>query len=180
MQGQMPALPQPFLLNPLKDSVKVEAMDYFSDLRNLYLRLDNFIDLYDRGKLLADMIRYIPGLTKIAYQGQIDSTETKRKYADNTYKKKVIEFNILLTANHYTNFQNIHICFPLKFRSAADNDNDLAARTIPVNNFFVLREIDIVRYGDNEPVLPLIKNLYIYRYSDEILKHTPQKALKTF
>ena len=82
------------------------------------------------------MIRYIPGLTKIAYQGQIDSTETKRNILMTIIKIKMIEFNILLTANHHTNFQNIRICFPLKFKSAADNDNDLEARTIPVNNFF--------------------------------------------
>ena len=95
------------------------------------------MDLYDKEKLVADMIRYIPGLTKIVYQGQIDSTEAKRKYADKTYKiKNVIKFNILLTANHYTNFQNIHIYFPFKFKSTADNDSNLAARTIPINNFF--------------------------------------------
>ena len=89
----------------------------------------------------------------------------KKKYIDDNYKnKKVIEFNILLTANHHTHFQNIHTCFPLKFKSAADNDNYLAARTIPVNNFYLLRKIDIVRYGDDQTVLPLINNLDIYRY----------------
>ena len=36
--------------------------------------------------MLADLIRYIPGLAKLAYQGQIKSIETKRKYADDTYK----------------------------------------------------------------------------------------------
>ena len=133
----MPALSRPLSLNLFKDSAKVETMDYYSDFRNLYSKLDNFMDLYDRGQSVVDIIRHIPGLTKIVYQGQIDSTEAKRKYADNTYKnKKVIRFNILLTANHYTNFQNIHICFPFKFKSTANNDNNLAARTIPVNNFF--------------------------------------------
>ena len=52
------------------------------------------------------MLKYIPGLAKIGYQGQFLGTETKRKYADESYKnKKVIEFNVQLTANHYTNFQ---------------------------------------------------------------------------
>ena len=46
------------------------------------------MDLYDRGKSPADLIRSIPGLTKIAYQGQIDLTETERKYVNNTYKIK--------------------------------------------------------------------------------------------
>ena len=45
----------------------------------------------------------------------------------------------------------MHISFPLKFKSADDNDNNLAARTIPVNNFFVhwIKEIDIGRYGED-------------------------------
>ena len=44
------------------------------------------------------MLRYIPNLAKIDYQGQLYSTETKRKYADDTYKnKKVIEFNVHFT-----------------------------------------------------------------------------------
>ena len=120
----MPALSRPLSLNLFKDSAKVETMDYYSDFRNLYSKLDNFMDLYDRGQSVVDIIRHIPGLTKIVYQGQIGSTEAKRKYADNTYKnKKVIRFNILLTANHYTNFQNIHICFPFKFKSGSQNNS---------------------------------------------------------
>ena len=109
MQCQMLALPQPLLLNPLKDSVKVEAMDYSSDFRNFYSRLDDFMDLYGRGKLPADMIRYIPGLTKIPYQGQIDSTKTKRKYANDTYKnekllKKLFLQQIIIQIFKYAHF----------------------------------------------------------------------------
>ena len=41
------------------------------------------------------MLKYVPDLAKAAYQGQRESTETKRKYADDSYKgKKLIEFNI--------------------------------------------------------------------------------------
>ena len=50
------------------------------------------------------------------------SIETKWGYADDTYKDiRVIEFPIVLTKNYYTSFQNIHLCFPLKFKSKADN-----------------------------------------------------------
>ena len=60
----------------------------------------------------SDLVRYLPGLVKAAYQGQIKSIETKRKHTDNTYKDlEVIEFPIILTKNHYTNFQNIHLYF---------------------------------------------------------------------
>ena len=104
------------------------------------------------------MLKYIPGLANIGYQGQLSGTEMKRRYAGESYKKKVIEFNVQLTANHYTNFQNVHLCFPIKIKLAADNDNDIAAGVITVNNFFAhwIKEIDIKRYGDDIPILLLI------------------------
>lgn len=111
------------------------------------------------------MLRYIPGLAQFGYQGELHSTETKRKYVDNTYKnKKVIEFNIHLTKGHYTNFQNVHFCFPLKFKSAANNKNNLDTTTVTVNNFFAhwVKEIDIKRYGDNIPILSLTNTVDIY------------------
>ena len=107
-------------------------------------------------------------------------TETKRKYADDSYKgKKVIEFNIQLAGNQYTNF---HIFIsPIKITSAAGNDNDITAGYIPVNIFFAhwIKETDIKRCGNNIPILPLSNTVNIYRYSDKMLKHMPKKALKT-
>ena len=128
------------------------------------------------------MLKYIPGLAKIAYRGQLNSTETKRKYADDSYKnKKVIEFNIQPTADHYTMFQNVHLCFPIKIKSPADEDRDITAGTILLKIFFAqwIKEIDIKRYGDDMPILPLTNAVDIYRYSDELLKHMPKDALKT-
>ena len=104
------------------------------------------------------MLRYIPGLEKVGYQGQLHSAETKRKYADDTYKsKKVIDFNVQLTKGNYTNFQNVHLCFPLKFKLAADNNNGIATGLITVNNFFAnwIKEIDIKRYSNDISILPL-------------------------
>ena len=42
---------------------------------------------------------------------------------------KVIEFPNALIQNHYTNFQNIHLCFLLKFKSKTDDKDDLAPGT---------------------------------------------------
>ena len=99
----------------------------------------------------------------------------------NLTKKQVIEFNVQLTANHYTNFQNVHLCFPIKIKLAADNDNDIAAGVLTVNNFFAhwIKEIDIKRYGGDIPILLLTNSVDIYRYSDELLKNVPKDALKT-
>ena len=121
-------------------------------------------------------------MAKVSYRGQLYLTETKSKYAHDTYKnKKVIEFNVQLTKGHYTNFQNVRLCFLLKFKSAADNDNNIAAGLITNNSFFAhwIKEIDIKRYGGDIPILPLTNLANIYRYSDEILKYIPKDALKT-
>ena len=63
---------------------------------------------------------------------------------------------------------------------AADNNNDIAAGVITVNNFFPLwiKEIDIKRYGDDIPILPVTNTVDVYRYSDELLKYMPKDTLK--
>ena len=60
----------------------------------------------------------------------------------------------------------------LKIKSAADDDNNITVRVITVNNFFAhwIKEIDIKRYDDDVPILPLTNTVIIYQYSDEILK----------
>ena len=52
----------------------------------------------------------------------------------------------------------MHICFPIKIKSALDNNNDIAAGVITVNNVFAqwIKEIDIKSYSDDIPILPLI------------------------
>ena len=190
MQRQIPLTPQPLALNSLKDTAQVDEIDYSADFDNLNLIMDGFNKFFQTRKISYNTLKYIPGLGKIAYQGQLHSTETKRKYADDSYKnKKVIEFNIQLTANHYTNFQNVHLCLPIKINSTADEDKD---GTIPVNKFFAhwieetvkiffahwIKEIDIKRYGDDMPTLPVTNTVDIYRYSTELLKHIPKDALK--
>ena len=53
---------------------------------------------------------------------------------------------------------------------------------IPVNNFFThwIKDVNMRRYGDDIAVLPINKTMDIYRYSDAMLKHLPDKALATF
>ena len=51
---------------------------------------------------------------------------------------------------------------------------------ITANNFFAhwIKEIDIKRLGDDIPILPTTNMINIYKYSDAMLKHLPEKALK--
>ena len=178
----MPVTPQALTLNLLKGAAKVDEIDYSADFDNLFSKMENFDKFFKTGKVSYNMLKYIPRLAKAAYQGQLESTETKRKYADDSYKgKKIIKFNIELAANQYSNFNNVHICFRIKIKSAADNDNDILAGVIPVNNLFAywIKEINIKRYGDDMPILPLTNTVDIYRYSDEMLKNMPNDVLKT-
>ena len=77
---------------------QVDEIDYKADFDNLYLRMNDFDNFFQVGKISVIMLKYIPGLAKIGYQGQLHLTETQIKYADGPYKnKKVIEFNVQLT-----------------------------------------------------------------------------------
>ena len=145
MQRQMSITPQPLALNLLKDAAQVDEIDYTVDFDHSFSRMGDFNKIFKTGKISYNKLKYIPGLAKLGYQGQLYSTETKRKYADDTYRgKKVIEFNVQLTTNHYSNFQNVHLCFSMKIKSAVDNNKDIAAGVITVNNVFahLIKEID--------------------------------------
>ena len=142
----------------------MDEVDYATAFDNLYSEMDDSDKFFRTGKLSYNMLRYIISLAKGGYQGQLHSTEMKRKYADDT--KKIIEFNVQLTKRHYTIFQNVHLCLPLKFKLAVDNNNSITAGLMRVNNVFVhwIKEIDIKRYGDDMPILPLTNMVNIYQY----------------
>ena len=63
------------------------------------------------------MIRYLPGLAKPLYQGQLNGTTERKAFADDKYKDlKVAEFAIQLSNNEYMNFHGVHIVFPMKIK----------------------------------------------------------------
>ena len=178
MQANVPIFAPSTSLNPLKDAAGVAAVDYSTDFASLDKKI---MKLYEQGKGPGELVRYIPGFTKALFQGQIDGTQEKKAYADDTYKDlKTAEFTIQLSSNHYMNFHNVHLVFPLKIKKKTNNATDIAATEITVNNFFAhwIKEIDIKRLGDDVPVLPTTNTIEIYKYSDAMLKHVPKKALK--
>ena len=181
MQANVPIFAPSTSLNPLKDAAGVAAVDYSTDFASLDKKIDNFMKLFDQGKGPGELVRYIPGLTKPLFQGQIDGTQEKKAFADDTYKDlKTAEFTVQLSSNHYMNFNNVHIVFPLKIKKKTNVANDILATEITVNNFFAhwIKETDIKRLGDDVPVLPTTNTIEIYKYSDAMLKHVPKKALK--
>ena len=69
-----------------------------------------------------------------------------------------------------------------KLKKNSNVANNLEDDVITVNIFFVhwLKELDIKRYGEDVPILPLTNTVEICKYSDAILKHMESDALETF
>ena len=65
-------------LNPLEDATGVDTVDFSADIDNVMGKLDKLKFMYDSGQTDADILRYIPGMSKIMYQGQIDWIDTKK------------------------------------------------------------------------------------------------------
>ena len=104
-------------LNPMKDATGVAAIDYSADIENLIGKLDKISTLYDSGKMDKDVMKYIPGMAPISYQGQIDYVDTKRTYAASTYSDmQQLEFNLEVINNHYINFSTMVLCLPISFQ----------------------------------------------------------------
>ena len=170
-------------LNPMKDATGVTAIDYNADIDGLIYKLDKLTTLYDSGRMDKDVMRYIPGMVPISYQGQIDFVDTKRTYAASTYPDmQQLEFNLELVNNHYINFSTMVLCLPIAFRKKTNKAAAIDAAMIPANNFFAhwIKDVTVKRYGDNIAVLPINTTLDTYRYSKSMLKHMPKTALATF
>ena len=61
----------------------------------------------------------------------------------------------------------MHVCSPINIKSARDDNNDIAAGIITVNNFFAhwIKEIGTKSYGDDIPILPLTNTFEKTLYS---------------
>ena len=178
MQKNVPVNPPPLSLNPIKDAVSVSAVDYSADFDHLFKKnLENF---FETGKAKGELVRYLPGLTKPLYQGQLKGTTKRKAFADDTYKDlKVAEYTIQLSNNEIMNFHRVHLVFPMKIKKKSNVANNIRATEIIVNNFFAhwIKEIDIKHLGDDVPILPTTNAIRIYRYSDRLLKHMPKNSL---
>ena len=181
MQKETPQTHPSTTLNPLKDAIGVVSVDYSSQYNALSKKVENLKNFVENGSAEAGMLDYLPGLAEPKYQGQLKGINERKVYADETYVgQKIAEFNIQLSNNEYMNFHNLQIVFPMKIKKKTNVNNDLDATLITVNNFFAhwIKEIDIKKLGDDQPILPTINTVEIYKYSDQILKHLPKDSLK--
>ena len=137
--------------------------------------------LIERGIYDADIARYIPGTLDLVFQGMIEKIMTIEQPADTTYSdKEILDFELILDNNYYTNLKSLHLCFPIRFKKLSNIAHNLDADIYPVNNFFAhwIRETDITKYGTNKSLIPMTTPKEIYRYSDSMLKHLQKNALK--
>ena len=93
----------------------------------------------------------------------------------------MLEFNILLVSNTYTNCSSLMIVLPVQIKKRTSAAQNIDATMITVNNFFLhwLKEVNIKRYPDDIRTLPTNNTIDIYRYSEKMLKHLPAKSLDT-
>ena len=93
----------------------------------------------------------------------------------------MLEFNILLVSNTYTNCSSLMIVLPVQIKKRTSTAQNIDATMITVNNFFLhwLKEVNIKCYPDDIRTLPTNNTIDIYRYSENMLKHLPAKSLDT-
>ena len=72
-------------LNPADDATGVESIDYGASVDDLVGKVKKLKTLYEKGQIDADVLRYVPGMNKKMYQGQLNYIETRKAHASSTY-----------------------------------------------------------------------------------------------
>ena len=169
-------------LNPLKDVSSVSSVDIYPTLESVSKKVDDLGKLWSKGEIEQSLVKYIPGLTKPARQGQIARIEDQIIYADQAYTdKKMLQFLLRLPTNSYTNFSTMELVLPIYFAKKTSKTTALDATVCTVNNFFThwVKEIDITRGNEQYKILPTNNITPIYDHARKILKHMPSDALNS-
>ena len=143
-----------------------------SDFDNANLKVNKIRRLIEQGIYNTDIARYIPGTLDLVFQGMIEKIMTIEQPADTTYSdKEILDFELILDNNYYTNLKSLHLCFPIRFKKLSKIAHNLDADIYPVNNFFAhwIREINITKSRTNKFLIPTTTPKEIYRYSDSML-----------
>ena len=145
-------------------------------------KVKEITELISAGGYDEDIVKYIPGLLELKFQGMLEDIDTREKVAHPSYTDmEQLNFQILLTDNYYINPNSIHICFPMKIKKKTNQNLDIDADLITVTNFFAhfVKEISITKYASNKELIPTFSLYETYQYSDAMLKHLLMDALKT-
>ena len=121
-------------------------------------------------------------MLELKFQGTLEDIGTKEKIAGPSYTDmEQLDFQIQLADNYYINPNSIDICFLVKIKKKSNTALDIDVDMIPINNFFAhfVKEISVTKYGSDKELIPTFSHYKTYQYADSMLKHLPEKALKT-
>ena len=77
--------------------------------------------------------------------------------ADGTYSdKEVLDFELILDNNCYTNLKSLHLCFSIRFRKLPNAAQNLDLTLFYMDNLFAhwAKGIDILKYRTNGSLIP--------------------------
>ena len=108
-----------------------------SDFKNADEKVGKFKRLIKKGEYDEDVLRYIPGILKLAFQGIIEIIIMKEAPLHPSYSDmQNLDFYLVLSTSYYSNLNSFHLCLPIKILK----DSNVAAATddeiMIVNNFF--------------------------------------------
>ena len=96
--------------------IRVRAIDNSSNLKDVLAKANKLGNLWDKGEIGASLIHYIPSLVDVSRQGQIYSIISKKAYTSNAYvDQKILEFNVILATNTYTNYSMTSVVLLVQF-----------------------------------------------------------------
>ena len=108
-----------------------------SDFDNADLKVKKIRRLIEWGIYNADIACYIPGMLDLVFQGMIEKIMAIEQPADKTYcDKEILNFELILDNNYYTNLKSLHLCFPIRFKKLSNIAHNLDVDIYLVNNFF--------------------------------------------
>ena len=105
-------------VTPFQSVRKFPALDKTaSDFDNANLKVKKIRRLIEWGIYNADIACYIPGMLDLVFQGMIEKIMAIEQPADKTYcDKEILNFELILDNNYYTNLKSLHLCFTTRFK----------------------------------------------------------------
>ena len=154
-------------VSPFEDAGRSSAIDRTaSNYNDAKEKVQKIRELIKTGRYDEDIVKYIPGLLELKFQGMLEEIDTREKTANPSYNDmEQLDFQIQLTDNYYINPNSIHICFPVKIFKKSNTALDIDADMFPVNNFFAhfVKEISITKYGSDKELIPTFSPYETYQ-----------------
>ena len=154
-------------MSPFDTTGQLSSIDRTpSNFINASEKVQKIKRLTNTGEYDVHLTKNIPGMLDLALQRVTENVDTKEQVAHISYKDmETLGFQIMLTNNYYTSLNSIHIRFPMKIKKATNEDTDIDADLITVNDFFghLVKEINIAHYGNDKQLMLTFSPYKIYQ-----------------